>query len=284
MADSTEDLVARFDRDGFAIAPALFDAATVDRVRRVLFGCASRFSPALAGTAHRGAETDVSPWWASAFDHAVCELYEAHPERFEAFYDVAQNAAILRELAGSRAVTERVAACLRERPDGLALSGVQLRIDVPRDPKNTHAWHQERAYYIQNAEGHRGLVLSVPLQDTPASGGALRICPGSHRAGVLRPHDGDMRSGHSGEKRLRTEHVKEFEPIAAGRSAGDGLLMSMNTYHQAGRNESQRVRFTFLCRYHQMLSDPTYVALRTRFEANEITLAEATAVHGDLLS
>lgn len=273
-----------FDRDGFVMVPGLISEEAVAHVRRFIYLTACRIFDGVAAAAAQPADPTetVTPWEARRLDDAVRAAQRDEPTLFEAFYDTLQNGAVLTRLLSSPSILDTVAALLGEDVDGLGLSGAQLRVDVPRDPKNAHAWHQERAYYPQNPEGHRGLVLSIALQDTPPSLGALRVVPTSHLGG-FRFGQHDIKSdGLVEQKNLPRERLNGAEERATDFKRGDVLFTSMNTFHRAGHNEGERVRFTLLGRYHQIASDPLYIATRGRLEANPLLMARAEAVHGRL--
>jgi ectoine hydroxylase-related dioxygenase (phytanoyl-CoA dioxygenase family) len=256
-----------YERDGYVVVAGLYDRGDGERVRRLAFRSVLRFVPSLAAAAN-----EAEPWHSDSFEQAVRRMYAEDRDTFNAFQDMLQNAALLRELASAPRTLRAVASLLNEESDGLALSGVQLRVDVPNDPHNTHAFHQERAYYAQNTDGARGLVMSIAVQDTPADQGALRVCPGSHRGGLI-PHDTPQ--GADGQQNLPAHALERYAVASADYRQGEVLFVHMNTFHQAGKNLSQRVRYTVLCRYHQMLADPAYVATRARLEPNPLLLKRA---------
>jgi ectoine hydroxylase-related dioxygenase (phytanoyl-CoA dioxygenase family) len=267
-----------FARDGYVVVAGLYGRADGERLRRLAHGCAQRFIQ--VPESPREHEPDVEPWNSLAFEQAVRAMYLNDRDSFLAFHDMLQNAALLQALAAAPDTLAAVASLLGEAPGGLALSGVQLRVDVPEDPYNTYPWHQERAYYAQNVEGERALVMSLAVQDTPADHGALRVCPGSHRGG-FQPHDAPSGQA-SGAKTLPAALAERFEARAAELAQGEALFLHMNTFHQPGRNRSQRVRYTLLCRYHQMLADPTYIATRVKLDVNPLLLKRARDRHGSL--
>lgn len=273
-----------FDRDGFVMVSGLFDEDSVAHVRRFIYFTARRLLPGLAATTapsdkHLGSP---APWESQQLDDAVRAAQRDDPTLFEAFSDTLQNGAVLTRLLSAGRTLDSVAALLDEDVDGLALSGAQLRVDVPQDPNNGYEWHQERAYYPQNPEGHRGLVMSVALQDTPPALGALRVVPASHRDGFTFGQHEVRRDGRAEAKTLLPERLVGAQELATDFRRGDALFTSMNTFHRAGRNEGERVRFTLLGRYHQVATDPHYVATRARLDANPLLKERAEAVHGRL--
>lgn len=262
----------------------VFDDESVTHVRRFIYFAARRLFDGLAAANSKdpsGRDAEA-PWESRHLDDVVCAVQRDDRALFEAFYDTLQNGAVLTRLLSAGRTLEAVAALLGEDVDGLALSGAQLRVDVPRDPSNGHEWHQERAYYPQNPEGHRGLVLSVALQDTPPSLGALRVAPTSHLGGFTFGGHEIKRDGNSEAKTLLPEKLVGVREHAMDFKRGDALFTGMNTFHRAGRNEGERVRFTLLGRHHQVAQDPHYVATRARLDANPWLKARAEAVHGRL--
>jgi ectoine hydroxylase-related dioxygenase (phytanoyl-CoA dioxygenase family) len=98
------------------------------------------------------------------------------------------------------------------------------------------------------------------------------VCPGSHRGGFI-PHDTPQGAG--GQQNLPAHALEGYAVASADFAQGEALFVHMNTFHQPGRNLSERVRYTVLCRYHQMLADPTYIATRARLEPNPLLLKQA---------
>ncbi|MEZ4326556.1 MAG: phytanoyl-CoA dioxygenase family protein [Polyangiales bacterium] len=271
-----------FDRDGFVMVSGLFDSDTITRVRRFIYFAVCHVLPDSAHPWTGDAATSSEPWESKRLDDWVRAAQRDEPSLFEAFYDTLQNGAVLTRLLSAPQVLDTVARLLGEDVDGLALSGAQLRVDVPRDPRNGYEWHQERAYYPQNPEGHRGLVLSIALQDTPPSLGALRVVPTSHRRGFTFGQHSVTTNGVAEQKALSPDQLVGAEVRATDFKRGDALFTSMNTYHRAGENHGERVRFSLLGRYHQLAADPHYVATRARLDANPLLKARAEAVHGAL--
>ena len=122
-----------------------------------------------------------------------------------------------------------------------------FRISPPVSQATSTAAHQDYRLIQGSADT---LTMWIPLADTPAAAGGLRVLAGSHRLGVLpvRQHDGP------GGQAL---DVADDDPRwrSTTFTAGDVLMFSSLTAHAAVANLSDRFRLSADFRY-QAVTDP----------------------------
>jgi ectoine hydroxylase-related dioxygenase (phytanoyl-CoA dioxygenase family) len=246
----TEKQINSYWKEGYLVLPNVYSRDEVDRLRELTFKLYNFFVPD---------DVDLinieKPWNAEVFDKKMLELRKMEPHKFGALYDCAQcSTELINIVTDSR--SQRLAADLLNEPvSTLAYSGVMMRIDVPQDKRNSLGWHQDRSYYPQNFDGNHGLVMSIALQDIDEDGGALRICPESHKEGFVEPEMNMKEEYHVTEQRSVPEKlVNKYKDIPVIMNKGDVFFINMNLFHRSGLNKSNRIRFSTLIRYHRMLS------------------------------
>ena len=254
----------QFFRDnGFLVVPAVASVAEIDALRQLVYRIYTKLVPGRP-TAH-----PAEPWNDPWFDQRLLELRTGDPRLFGSLYDCAQSSLPLARLVTAPGVSRAVADLLGDSPEDLAYSGIMLRMDAPRDRRNILSWHQDRAYYPQNLDGANGVVITIAMQDTPARLGALNICPGSHRQGLVEPEQAAKDDYETTEQRaVPQDLVDKYEPAMAELKKGDMLIIHMNVFHRSGDNMSDRFRFSALARYHRIMASDFVPARAARTSAD----------------
>lgn len=259
-----------FAENGYLHVAGAFARDEIDRLKALVYRLYRKFAPddgALDGLDR--------PWEEAAFDRKMIALRAARPDVFGALYDSAQSSAELFRLLASPAALAIAAGCLGERPEDLSCSGSghMLRMDPPKDRRNVLDWHQDRSYFQQNVNGANGLVLTVPLQDTPAELGALEICPGSHKEGFVRAEIENKKDDITTQQRLvPADRIARYEKTIVGAKAGDAFVIEMNLFHRSGVNQSERIRYSAIGRYHRMMAED-FVPFRLEHVFSDSSLA-----------
>ena len=252
-----------YERDGCLRVEGVFSSVEIDSLRRLIYRLYRKFQPDDTSLDAREA-----PWNELAFDRAMIDLRKHDPKMFGALYDCAQNAIEVLRFVTHPRLLEIAADCLGETPGALSYSGVMLRMDPPRDTRNTIDWHQDRSYYPQNLDGNHGLVATVALQDIVPECGALVVCPGSQREGLVEPAVGEKADYETTEQRkVPEELVDRYEEQFAEARKGDVLLMNLNLFHRSGYNEQEYIRYSALCRFHRIMA-PDYVPFGLLYNFN----------------
>ena len=269
----TPDHIRLYRENGFVRIPGVFSHAEIDRVRAMIYRLYRRFVPVAP-------ELDAlsEPWNAPEWDRAMVALRAAEPKSFGALYDCAQSSLELLGLLTRPNAMEVAIRLLDNGTEDLSFSGLMLRMDTPEDRRNVLTWHQDHAYYPQNYnDGGRGLVYWVALQDVTEDMGALHICPGSQREGLLAPETTEKRDYVTTEQRaVPAETVARYPEARGVCGKGDVLMMHMDTFHRSGHNASGRIRFSAIFRFHRMMADD-YVPFGLLYQYNPYMIERARA-------
>ncbi|WP_341702925.1 phytanoyl-CoA dioxygenase family protein [Ferrovibrio sp.] len=272
----SRDQLQFYQDNGYICVPGIFPIGQIDRVRAMIYRLFRKFVP-------DAAELDgfAEPWNDIAFDRAMCALRASDPKKFGALYDCAQSSLELLQLVTVPNCLDVAAAFLGDKAEDLSFSGLMLRMDVPEDRRNVLTWHQDHAYYPQNLnDGSAGLVYWVALQDTPEDMGALHICAGSQREGLVAPETRDKQDYITTEQRAVPDSaVASYQQTRGVCKKGDVLLMHMDTFHRSGHNTSDRIRFSVIYRFHRMLADD-YVPFGLLYQYNPYMMDRAKALAG----
>jgi hypothetical protein len=236
--------VTSYRDDGFTVLPGIVPQARLDDLRAALIAVARKYEPGFPD------------WDAPGLHDAVAAFRDRDPVAFGTFYDTLQTSVSLQAIFSLPSVVQAAAATLRDAPMGLTSTGLMLRMDVPRDPRNALTWHQDSAHYPQNGSGENGIVALVPLAPVGPENGMIVVLPGSHREGGV--GHGDPRvSGGGGSLQLDIPQavIERYPQATLEADAGDLILCHMDLIHRSGTNRSAKVRFTAGARFHRALAD-----------------------------
>ena len=260
----TDEQRKAYWQDGCLRVEAVFTEAEIDSLRGLIYRLYCRFEP--EDLSLDGIE---APWNDTAFDRAMIALRKRDPKIFGALYDCAQSAVDLLRLVSDPRLVEIAADCLDDTPDALSYSGITLRMDPPRDTRNSIDWHQDRSYYPQNWDGNNGLVATIAMQDIAAESGAIVMCPGSQREGLVSPLIGEKSDYETTEqRRVPDDLIARYRQCSAEARRGDVLLMNLNLVHRSGYNEQEHIRYTALCRFHRIMAED-YVPFGLLYNFND---------------
>ncbi|MFT7660354.1 MAG: phytanoyl-CoA hydroxylase [Gammaproteobacteria bacterium] len=106
-------------------------------------------------------------------------------------------------------------------------------------------WHRDTRYW--NFTDKYLINAWFPLRDEHQANGAIKVLPGSHRWEVpseaLDEHQFLKLNHEYNQDRLATQRVVEL-------NVGDALLFSAHTFHAAGKNQSDKTKFSLVYTYH----------------------------------
>jgi ectoine hydroxylase-related dioxygenase (phytanoyl-CoA dioxygenase family) len=174
---------------------------------------------------------------------------------FARLYDTLQSSGAMQGVLLSRRILQVAGALLGDRWETLSVSGMGIRLDPPRDSRNSLGWHQERSYYSQNEDGANGLVVWIPLQDVNETNGGVVVKTGSHREGFVKADSSGKADQTTSEQYHVPEHAlaryPEQQVIAR---AGTGVFFNMNMMHASGQNKSKKIRMTLQARIHRAIA------------------------------
>ena len=147
-------------------------------------------------------------------------------------------------------VTNFVSKLFGVKPSDFSVSDQMVRLDVPEDVRNIHGWHQERSFFPQNRSGLNGLVCWIPLNKATKENGAIHICVGSHKEGLLSTKREEKKDGsYTTQISVPEDYVKKYEDIMVETNVGDAVFFNMLLFHRSGKNITNRVRFSCQTRH-----------------------------------
>jgi len=108
-------------------------------------------------------------------------------------------------------------------------------------------WHQDAAVIVEAADKTPMLTVWVAITDATPEMGCMQAIPGSHRWSSLGMHCPGRKG--VGEIYIPQNFVDQHKPVNLDVKAGDIVLLHKQTWHGAGPNVSDSVRWSFDLRY-----------------------------------
>jgi len=108
-------------------------------------------------------------------------------------------------------------------------------------------WHQDAAVVLEHAEQSPILTVWVAMTDATPEMGCMRAVPGSHRWQGLGKHC-PGRAG-KGEIFIPPSLVEDQQSVDLAVRAGGVVLLHKNTWHGAGPNMTENIRWSFDLRF-----------------------------------
>lgn len=108
-------------------------------------------------------------------------------------------------------------------------------------------WHQDAAVIVEDAENSPMLTVWVALTDATPEMGCMQAVAGSHRWDSLGLHC-PGRSG-VGEIFIPNDYVNQYTHTNLSVKAGGVVLLHRKTWHGAGPNTTNKLRWSFDLRY-----------------------------------
>ena len=135
---------------------------------------------------------------------------------------------------------------------GIALFSAKLISKGPNEPNNVCHWHQDEAYWHTYSESQCRMSIWLPLQDTDKQNGCLRVIPGTHKKGVIIPHQ-PRKSRNYGACRLSFLPGERELPntFYCEVSAGSAVLFSNKLCHSSLGNYTNQHRRVFILTYQE---------------------------------
>jgi phytanoyl-CoA hydroxylase len=188
---------------------------------------------------------------------ALILLKNRHPKLFGAFYDKFQNSAQLYKIFTYKKISNILKLLNEKNLDKFSINNVGIRMDIPFDTKHSYGWHQDRAYYPQNMDGSKGMLIWTPIVNINKKIGPLQIKPKSHNLGFIETKK-KHNKGFSPQYPLPKKHLLKFETKNLIIDTCDAAFINLNTFHASGRNISNKIRFACQVRYSD-LSDKDFL-------------------------
>jgi ectoine hydroxylase-related dioxygenase (phytanoyl-CoA dioxygenase family) len=213
-------------------------------------------------------------WTDELFHRAMIELRKQNPRMFGMLYDTVQTSVSLQRLMNDQQVLALAGALLTDGYTNLSVTSYMLRMDVPFDTRNNLDWHQDSSYFIQNLKGENGVVCWIPMQDISAKNGAVKLCVGSQKEGLLRSKKSKKTDNFvSDQYKVPNRYLKKYNIVDVKAEVGEATFFNMDLIHRSGVNSTDHIRFTAGARYHRMLT-PDFLPGRFAYVPNEFVKAQ----------
>ena len=237
------------DKKGYEI----FKNKISSRSNRDLFNALNSFckfySPGLFRKKYR------KKWLDAEFSNDLIYLRKKNKKVFAAIYDSLARSSLLYNLCYTNDLHKLAAKILKTNDKHLGIRDPKLRMDVPKDKRNSYGWHQDSAYSNLHEDPKNELVFWIPLINTNAKNGTLIIKPKSHEIygniSYLKRKDGKFMSQ---QYIIKNRYLKKFKSKSVNVLANSALVTFANLFHKSGVNSSKKVRFTLLVRFYKILS------------------------------
>ncbi len=235
-----EDLVATYERDGYALLSGMLDPTLVDGLggllQRQLDDWSDRFLQATGARITESRQMDALVAGLTGPDRAYHALDQPlqHLVRGEFPLDVRLREEV-RAIADQRPLQEVLARLLGSANLRMHYPPM-LRFKPPDQPQSNVPLHQDSSY---NAHLERFVTVWVPFCPITDACGGVNVLAGSHRLGRL-AHEERVIWGNY----VEPEAGRAFEDRHVLMEPGDVLVFGPELLHYSHPNRSSRVRFS----------------------------------------
>lgn len=237
------------DKKGYEI----FKNKISSRSNRDLFNALNSFckfySPGLFRKKYR------KKWLDAEFSNDLIYLRKKNKNVFAAMYDSLDRSSLLYNLCYTNDLHKLAAKILKTNDKHLGIRDPKLRMDVPKDKRNSYGWHQDSAYSDLNKDPKNELVFWIPLINTNTKNGTLIVKPKSHEIygniSYLKRTDGKFMSQ---QHIIKNRYLKKFKSKSVNVLANSALVIFANLFHKSGVNSSKKVRFAIRVSFYKILS------------------------------
>lgn len=137
----------------------------------------------------------------------------------------------------------------------LLVRGAQLRMDFPKDYRNSYGWHQDNAYDEYNLNSKNGAVLWIPLVNTNKKNGTLIVKMGSENSTFDCSEEVKKGSKYNSQQILvKKKFLKKYKSKSINCPKNSALTTYCGIFHKSGNNTSDHIRFTIVVRYNNQFS------------------------------
>ncbi|MEE2658751.1 MAG: phytanoyl-CoA dioxygenase family protein [Candidatus Latescibacterota bacterium] len=141
----------------------------------------------------------------------------------------------------------------------------RIRPKIPGYSRGAVPWHQDSGYFSPHCDDDLIVTCWIPLVDTNAENGCLRVLPRAHRQGVLTHHT----QGPGGYLWITEEdRPTRIEPITVPVPARGALLMTNLTPHMSTQHSVDIVRWAIDVRYQSATVPNNVGELPADFDSN----------------
>lgn len=198
-------------------------------------------------------------------NRALIDLKRANPSSSSWIYQTLLGSWALKRFFVDIAI-EGLAMQLLDMVDenNLGVVSPAFRYDIPGDTRNIRAWHQDSAYFRENAAGRDALVAWIPTNPARQENGSVIIAPGTHREGRFGSVH-QQADGHASEQYVvDPARIGDGPFVHVEAGPGDVAFIDMDLVHSSGVNSTEdEVRYTAQIRFNT-IDRPDYRPVQLR--------------------
>ena len=245
------DILERYNKDGYVIMKNIIPISRINVVLESVIKLYYKYSGDVDCF-----KSFEEPWNEDLFHQKMKEFRKNDPQSFGAMYDTLRTNISLMQLVAGDVLIDNATQFLRKKPEEISMSDPVVRLDAPGDDRNSHGWHQERAYFPHNRDGLNGMVCWIPLFDCNKENGAILVCPGSHKEGLLNTvREKKTSISETTRITISEDYTEKYESIDVEANQGDAVFFNMLLFHRSGENISNKLRITVQNRLHVAVAD-----------------------------
>lgn len=251
--------IQRFEADGFLCIENVLGVQELESIR-------SEYAEVLDGLAKNFGLYDLQ-WRSASFDRRYVRLIQNFPQAYEhldislpmstklaadagihagpAVFSLLSNPALLdiaEEFVGSEIYSNPVQHVRMKPPECMLSQASKGNSNIAR----TH-WHQDAAVVLESANQTPMLTVWVAMTDADIERGCMKAVRGSHRWPDLAMHC-PGKTG-VGEIFIPEQLTADHPVVPLEVKAGGVVLLHQKTWHGAGPNTSEHLRWSFDLRY-----------------------------------
>ncbi len=239
MQPLSDAQIQQFKIDGYLVLPSLFDKHYVEQLLTIAerqLDLRSEPFELEADVAYPGAPSSRNHEGGST----IRRLLHAY-QRDTLYRSAGENAVVT---AGIREILDS---------DQLFINPNHHNCVMTKQPaySSETLWHRDTRYW--NFSDKYLVNAWFPLRDEHQANGAIKVLPGSHRWEVptdaLDDHQFLKLDHEHNQDRLETARVVEL-------NVGDALLFSAHTFHAAGKNRTDNIKYSLVFTYHGSETKP----------------------------
>lgn len=218
---------------------------------KFILKCCSFYCPSLFNNKDNYKNT----WTDKKFISRMKIFRKKHKSNFSAMYDVIQLSNEFKKMIYENHLDQIAKNFLKVKADNLIVHGQMLRMDFPRDKRNSYGWHQDSAYDKFNLSSKNGVILWIPLIDTNHVNGTLVIKPGSQYS-TFKCSKKISEGGKFNSRQIlvQDKFLKKFSSKSVSVKKNCSLTTYSGIFHKSGINTSNQIRFTIVVRFNNQFS------------------------------
>lgn len=201
-------------------------------------------------------ESYKKTWLDKKFINRMLKFRKNYKERFSAMYDSIQTSNQFQKIVFSCNLDLIAGKFLKTNSQNLLLRDIQLRMDFPKDKRNSYGWHQDNAYDQYNLYSKNGAVLWMPLINTTKKNGTLIVKIGSENSSFKCSRRVKKGTKFTSEQILvKKKFLNKYKSKSINCPKNSALTTYCGIFHKSGNNTSNNIRFTIVTRYNNQFSE-----------------------------